>query len=95
MDILTNPNHDALVRLLAEAPRGLVRALRAPDGTVYAWAAHDARHVEVVAALDLPFADRASLQAASYRFSRQEVDAVRAFTDLDDLVRRLAELGEM
>lgn len=93
MRILTDPGRDDLLRLLAETPDGLVRALRAPDDTVHAWAAHAGRHVEVAAALDLPFADRAALQAASYRFGRREVEAAGAFADFDDLVRRLAGLG--
>lgn len=93
MRILRNPGCDELVRLLVEAPDGVVRALRAPDGLIFVWAAADARHVEVAAALDLPFADRAALQAASYRFSRREVEAASPFANFEDLVQRLAQLG--
>ena len=90
MRLIADPTRDDLIRLLADAPGGDVRALRAPDGRVYAWAAHAARHVEVATTLDLPFADRAQLQTASYRFNRGDVEAVGAFADFEDLVRRLA-----
>lgn len=82
------------MRLLAEAPEGTVRALRAPDGRIYAWPAADARHVEVAAALDLPFETRARLQAASYLFDRSTVAAVGEFADFEDLVRGLAQLDK-
>lgn len=90
MRLLVDPSRDDLTRLLADAPDGDVRALRAPDGRVYAWAAHAARHVEVATSLNLPFADRTQLQAASYRFSRGDVEAAGPFLDFEDLVRRLA-----
>lgn len=90
MRLVVDPTRDDLVRLLADAPDGDVRALRAPDGRVYAWAAREARHVEVAAALDLPFDTRAQLQAASYLFNRGHVAAVGVFADFDELVQRLA-----
>lgn len=93
MRITTNPSRDELARLLADAPGGNVRALRTPDGRILAWAAADARHVEVAAALDLPFETRAHLQAASYLFDRRDVEAAGDFTDFEDLVRRLARSG--
>ncbi|MCJ2144723.1 hypothetical protein [Methylobacterium sp. E-066] len=64
--------------------------MRAPDGRILAWAAADARHVEVAAALDLSFETRANLQAASYLFNRRDVEAAGDFADFDELVRRFA-----
>lgn len=90
MRLLVDPIRDDLARLLADAPDGDVRALRAPDGRVYAWAAHIACHVEVATSLDLPFADRAQLQAASYRFNRGDVEALGAFADFEEAMQRLA-----
>ena len=90
MQITINPSRYDLLRLLAEAPGGNVRALRAPNGRVYAWPAEDARHIEVAATLDLPFETRAHLQAASYLFNSSDVEAAGDFTDFEDLVSRLA-----
>lgn len=92
MRLVIGPTRDDLVRLLADAPDGDVRALRAPNGTVYAWSAHEARHVEVATALDLPFSTREELQAASYLFNRRDQAAVGPFADFEDLVRQLTYL---
>lgn len=92
MRLIANPSRDDLLRLLADAPDGDVRALRTPDGKIYAWAADEARHVEVATALDLSYATRAQLQAASYLFSRGDAAAVGPFMDFEDFVRRLSQL---
>lgn len=91
MHLMVDPTREVLARLLADAPDGDVRALRAPDGRIYAWFSREARHVEVASALDLPFTTRAELQTASYRFNRRDVAALGTFTDFEDLVKRLAQ----
>lgn len=92
MRLVIDPTRDDLVRLLENAPDGDVRALRAPNGKIYAWSAHEARHVEVATALDLPFSTRAELQAASYLFNRRDQAAVGSFIDFEDLIRQLSYL---
>lgn len=64
MRLVINPTREDLRRLLADAPDGDVRALRASSGTVYGWSAHEVRHVEVAIARNLPFFIRVPLQAA-------------------------------
>ncbi|TXN34226.1 hypothetical protein FV232_28225 [Methylobacterium sp. WL30] len=95
MRLVTDPTRDDLVRLLADAPDGDVRALRAPNGKIYAWSAHEARHVEVAAALDLPFGTRSQLQAASYLFNRRDQTTAGPFVDFEDLVRLLSSLDRL
>lgn len=90
MCLLVNPSRDELIHLFSNTADGNVRALRAPDGKIYAWAAHEARHVEVATALDLPFKTRPQLQAASYLLSQIDVEAAGDFANFDDLVERIS-----
>ena len=90
MRLLVNPSHDELIHLFNNATDGNVRALRAPDGKIYAWAAHDARHVEVATALNLLFKTRPQLQAASYLLSWSDVETAGNFGNFDDLIERIS-----
>lgn len=66
MPILKNPGKYAVKDLFASAPHGDVRLLRDGAGDIYAWPANEAMHVDVASAFDLPFKNRADLQANSF-----------------------------
>jgi hypothetical protein len=93
MPITVNPSKSAIQRELAV--HGDVRAIRAPDGSVYMWPANEAMHVDIADNFDLPFKTRQQLQSNSYLFSKRDVDAIGKFSDFDDLVRKIGTLDQV
>jgi len=75
MPLRVNPTMTELRAAVKNNPQRQVRMLRDPNtGDVYAWEAAEAMHVDVADTLDLPFRNRAELQANSYLFGPDEVE---------------------
>lgn len=90
MPITVNPSRGDIMRELANAPHGDVRALRAPDGKIYMWPANEAMHRDIATNFDLPFKTLKDLQSSSYLFNRADVDKLSKFSNFDEMIKLLS-----
>ena len=93
MPVSVNPSKSMILRELAQAPHGDVRALRAPNGDIFMWPANEAMHIDIAETFDLPFGTRQALQQSSYLINKRDVEAVGRFANFDDLVARMKNVG--